>query len=163
MKRILLLGALLFGAPLSASAFPQGSTANNDINSQNNSGTVIQNPSGGHQTNVNQNNAYNSTYGFGIGINCPTPSLALSTFGSGFHDGISSTGASVSVIVPIGGRVGTACRDLAEEITKQRKLDTAINVVRMCAAFKKEGISVDTEAFPELKDCDGVMVTKLTK
>ncbi len=132
------------------------------VNSQQNAGTVIQNPSGGSQTNVNQNNAYSSTYGFGPGISCPTASVAISMFGAGADSslgtGSTSYGGSVSLIAPIGGQIGDSCRDLAQEITRQRQLDTAVNLVRACADLSRQGISVDPKVFPDLAVCSAVSV-----
>ena len=155
MKRLLPALLLLLASP----AYADSAAA---VNSQNNSGTVVQNPSGGSQTNINQNNAYSSTYGFGPGISCPTPSVAISAFGAGadanYGGGSSTYGASVSYIAPIGGDIGDSCRELAEEITQQRQLDTAVNLVRACADLARQGIEVDPEVFPDLASCSGVSI-----
>ena len=164
---LFVVAAFALAAPVAAS--PLGgalSASQNATNNQNNTGSVVQAPSGGSQTNINQNNAYSSTYGFGGGISCPTGSFVTSAFGagsgssSGSYDSIgSSYGASVSYIHPIGGSVGRACRDLVQEVARQRVLDTQVTLIRVCAGFARDGIIIDTEKFPELADCKGVTVT----
>ena len=99
--RILALGltAAALIAPSSALADSKGlSAAQSSTNNQRNSGSVVLNPSGGTQVNNNVNNAYSSTYSFGPGISCPTPSLAFSAFGGGSEassSGYSSNGGSM--------------------------------------------------------------------
>ena len=151
-------------APGSAFAGSNGlSAAQSATNSQHNSGSVVLNPSGGTQVNNNVNNAYSSTYSFGPGISCPTPSLAFSAFGggseassSGYSSDGASYGGSVSFIMPIGGDVGDACKELAEEITLQRQLDTKVNLIKVCANLAQSGITVDVARFPEFEVCSAV-------
>ena len=154
----------MFAAPSAALAGSANSVSSNQgINNQSNSGTVIQNPSGGSQTNINQNNAYSSTYSFGPGISCPTPSIAASAFGAGGsawgggHDsGSGSYGASISYIHPLGGDVGKACKELVQEIALQRQLDTKVNLIKVCAHLAQSNITVDVETFPEFEACSAV-------
>ena len=151
-------------APSSALADSKGlSAAQSATNNQHNSGSVVLNPSGGTQVNNNVNNAYSSTYSFGPGISCPTPSLAFSAFGggseassSGYTSDGASYGGSVSFIMPIGGDVGDACSKLAEEITLQRQLDTKVNLIKVCANLAQSGITVDVKTFPEFEVCSAV-------
>lgn len=140
-------------------------SSNNGVNNQNNSGTVVQNPSGGSQTNINQNNAYSSTYSFGPGISCPTPSIAVSAFGAGgdawgggYNSGSGNYGASASVIFPLGGDVGDSCKKLVAEIARQRVLDTQVNMINVCARFAQQGVTIDTAKFPEFEVCSAVTV-----
>lgn len=164
---LLSVAALALATPSVASSLGGAlSASQNATNNQSNTGSVIQAPSGGSQTNVNQNNAYSSTYGFGGGISCPTGSFVTSAFsaGSGSSSGSfdstgNSYGASVSYIHPIGGSVGRACRELAREVARQRLLDTQVSLIRVCAGFARDGIIIDVERFPELADCKGVKVT----
>lgn len=134
-------------------------------NDQTNRSTVIQNPSGGTQVNNNVNNAYSSTYSFGPGISCPTTSLAVNTYGGnsgayggGYSTGSQSYGASVSLIVPLGGDVGVSCRKLVAEIAQQRVLDTRVNMINVCAKLAEQGVKLDITQFPEFKVCSGVTV-----
>lgn len=168
MIKPLLFAVAAFALATPAVASPLGgalSASQNATNNQNNTGSVIQAPSGGSQTNINQNNAYSSTYGFGGGISCPTGSFVTSAFGAGsgsssgsFDSTGNSYGASVSYIHPIGGSIGRACRELAEEVARQRVLDTQVNLIKVCATFARDGIIIDTKRFPELADCEGVTI-----
>lgn len=158
------LAAATLVAPGSAFADSNAlSAAQSATNSQHNSGSVVLNPSGGTQVNNNVNNAYSSTYSFGPGISCPTPSLAFSAFGggseassSGYTSDGASYGGSVSFIMPISGDVGNACSKLAEEITLQRQLDTKVNLIKVCANLAQSGITVDVARFPEFEACSAV-------
>ena len=158
------LAAVAVLAPSSAIAGHKGvSAAQSATNSQHNSGSVVLNPSGGTQVNNNVNNAYSSTFSFGPGISCPTPSLAFSAFGggsdassSGYSSNGASYGGSVSFIMPISGETGDACRDLAKEITLQRQLDTKVNLIKVCASFAQSNITVDVKTFPEFEACSAV-------
>ncbi len=169
MIKPLLFAVAAFALAVPVAASPLGSAlsaSQNATNNQNNTGSVIQAPSGGSQTNINQNNAYSSTYGFGGGISCPTGSFVASAFGAGsgsssgsFDSTGNSHGASFSYIHPIGGSVGRACRELVQEVARQRVLDTQVTLIRVCAGFARDGIVIDTERFPQLADCEGVTVT----
>ena len=158
------LAAVVALAPSSAIAGHKGvSAAQSATNSQHNSGSVVLNPSGGTQVNNNVNNAYSSTFSFGPGISCPTPSLAFSAFGggsdassSGYSSNGASYGGSVSFIMPISGETGDACRDLAKEITLQRQLDTKVNLIKVCANLAQNNITVDVKTFPEFEACSAV-------
>ena len=149
--------------PSAAFADQISQSSNNGVNNQSNSGTVIQNPSGGSQTNINQNNAFSSTYSFGPGISCPTPSLAANlnygggdAWGGGYSSGSGSYGASLSYIHPLGGSIGDACKGLVTEITRQRQLDTDVNLIKVCADMAANGIKIDLKDFPEFKVCESV-------
>ena len=163
---LFVVAAFALAAPVAASPLGGALSASQDAtNSQNNTGSVVQAPSGGSQTYINQYNAYSSTYGFGVGISCPTGSFVTSAFGAGsgsssgsFDSTGNSYGASVSYIHPIGGSVGRACRELAQEVARQRVLDTQVTLIRVCAGFARDGIVIDTERFPELADCEGVTI-----
>jgi len=167
IKPLLFVAALSMATPAVASSLGGAlSASQNATNNQNNSGSVIQAPSGGSQTNINQNNAYSSTYSFGPGISCPTSSLAASVFGAGSQStsivssGANSYGASFSYIHPIGGSVKKACTSLVEEIAKQRGLDTKMSIIQACAEFIKKGIVIDYKTFPEFEVCESVNVVK---
>ena len=140
-------------------------SSNQGVNNQHNSGSVTLNPMGGSQTNINQNNAFSSTYSFGPGISCPTPSVALSAFGAGgdswgggYSSGSGNYGGSLSFILPIGGSIGADCAKLAAEIAQQRVLDTQVNMIKVCSHFAAQGVVIDTAKFPEFEVCSGVTV-----
>jgi hypothetical protein len=159
-----LVAVLSTATPVVAS--PNGfaqSSSQDSTNSQTNEGTIIQAPSGGSQTNINQNNSFNSTYGFGIGINCPTPSLGLGVFSgisgsssSGFTSDASTLGGSIAIVIPFGGSVGAACRKLASEIARQRVLDTQVTLIKTCIEFKELGVVIDTTKMPEFEVCNNI-------
>ena len=168
IKQLLAVVALgSMAAPVAASPL-QGlaagaSTSTN--NSQTNQGNIIQAPSGGSQTNVNQNNSFNSTFSFGPGISCPTPALAAAIY-NGYGDasasGYTSTnnviGGALALVVPLGGDIGKTCKQLVKEIARQRVLDTKVAMINVCAQFVQQGVVIDTQQFPEFKVCSGVKV-----
>ena len=155
--------ALSLAAP--GAAFSGTAASQSANNSQNNTGNVTLAPSGGTQVNNNVNNAYSSTYSFGVGISCPTPSLAVNGFyggsdanGGGYNTHGDAYGASISYIMPLGGDIGKACKEHVQEITRQRQLDTTVNLVKMCADLARQGIVVDTAALPQFEVCSAVSV-----
>ena len=172
IKQLLLVAALSPVAAASAVATPLGLNAgayNNSTNQQTNEGTVIQSPSGGSQTNINQNNAFSSTYSFGPGISCPTPSIAATAFNGradawsgGYDSGANNYGGALSFILPIGGSIGETCKSLVKEIARQRFLDTQVTMINTCAQFAQQNVSIDTTKFPEFKVCSAVMVEGTT-
>lgn len=104
---------------------------------------------------VNVNNI--GSYSFGNGIECATPGIALNAFGNSFG-GDSGLGATVSYVVPLGGKVGRNCRELTTEILKQRQLDTNFALVRQCTEFAKAGVIIDYKRFPQLELCQGISI-----
>ena len=166
MKALFLVAVGLVLAPSAALSNPlAGVGTQSATNNQSNSGSVILNPSGGSQTNINQNNAFSSTYSFGPGISCPTSSLAFNAYGGGsnagsygYNSNSSAYGASASFIVPLGGDVGSACKKLVKEIAHQRVLDTQVNMINVCAQFARQGVKIDIAKFPEFEACSGVQV-----
>ena len=99
-------------------------------NTQSNSGTVNLAPMGGSNSNYQINSVSNSQHEFGPGISCPTPELGIGAFGGndnayggGYTNGATNFGATVMFTTPLGGDVGKACRELVQEITRQRQLD----------------------------------------
>jgi hypothetical protein len=168
IKQLLTVVALGSMAVPAAASPLQGLAAGastNATNTQSNQGSIIQAPSGGTQTNVNQNNSFNSTYSFGPGISCPTPAIAASIYNgygdsnsSGFTASNNALGGSIALIYPLGGDVGTACKSLVNEIAKQRVLDTQVTMINVCAQFAQQGVVIDTKQFPEFKVCAGVTV-----
>jgi len=142
-------------------------TSNNAQNTQSNSGTVNLAPMGGSNSNYQINSVSNSQYQFGPGISCPTPELAFGAFGgsnsafdSDYSNGSNNYGATVMFTTPLGGDVGRACKELVQEITEQRQLDTDYTMIKKCAELAKEGIKVDTKQFPAFAVCSAVVVEK---
>ena len=171
-KRLSVLGlvsGISFAFPAVAS--PNGTainvvTPNQAVNNQTATGVVNQSPIGGTNSNYQINNSYDTTYGFGPGIFCRTPSFSLGVYGNGANSGAygydaygNNFGVVAGFNIPIGGYIGKSCEDLAGEIAKQRQLDTTLNFIKQCAILKKEGIGFDPEKFPMFKDCDGVTLT----
>lgn len=164
MNKILGAGMILLGLTTPTASFAEALSQSTN-STQNNNGSVTLSPSGGTQVNNNVNNAYSSTYSFGPGISCPTPSVALNGFygGSDASGGDSTTyggayGGSISFIMPLGGDVGEACQTLVNEIARQRVLDTQVNMINVCARFAQQGVTIDTTKFPEFQVCEGVTV-----
>lgn len=169
MIKNFVIGALisLSCSPAVAGSLPTSSSSNNAQNTQSNSGTVNLAPMGGSNSNYQINSVSNSQHSFGPGINCPTPEIGISAFGGndnayggGYNSGATNFGAAVMFTTPIGGDIGQACRELAQEITRQRQLDTRISMIKQCAYFNKNGIVVDTTVFPEFEVCSAVTVSQ---
>lgn len=154
----LFLGFSALGAPAFAGHGVQGVAQQNANNHQNNSGHINQAPVGGinHNTQINNNSI--SEYSFGPGINCPTPGLAFSSSYAGASGGFDGYSASISYVMPLGGDIGAACRDLAVEIARQRQLDTQVTMIHQCASFAAQGVQIDVAAFPEFEACRAIRV-----
>ena len=106
---------------------------------------------------------------FGPGIACPTPELGIGAFGGannahggGYSNGANNYGATIMFTTPIGGDVGKACKELAQEITRQRQLDTSAGLIKQCAEFARNGVTIDVEQFPEFSVCSAVTVNGRT-
>ena len=167
MIKKVLIGALISFScsPAVAGSLPTSSSANNAQNTQSNTGTVNLNPMGGSNSNYQINSVSNSQHSFGPGIQCPTPELGISAFGGndsayggGYTNGANNFGAAIMFTTPIGGDIGKACKELAQEIAEQRQLDTKITMIKQCAEFVRQGIVIDTTVFPEFKVCSAVTV-----
>ena len=166
-----LSGTLFFQGLIPASSFAQALGSAASANSAANSaGTTVN----------NQNNSQINTsafYGFGPGINCPTPTFALSGFsgnGSGASDG-DVLGASVSssnyggiatVTVPIGGANQEICKEIGRaqiqalmsqverSITEANKTQADINLVTAIKCIELQRVATLTGIYSEL--CRGV-------
>ena len=166
MFKHLIVGALIsFSCSPVLAAQSSGSANNSAQNSQSNNGTVNLAPMGGSNSNYQINSVSNSQYMFGPGISCPTPELAIgafgggnNAFGGGYTNGAANYGATVMFTTPLGGDVGKSCKELVQEITKQRQLDTDINMIHKCAELARAGIQVDTTRFPAFEVCSAVSV-----
>ena len=167
MFKRLLVGALISFScsPVLANGQSTVSSSSNAQNNQNNNGTVNLAPMGGSNSNYQINSVSNSQYQFGPGISCPTPELGIgayggsnSSFDSSYSNGSNNYGATVMFTTPLGGDVGKSCKDLVQEITRQRQLDTDYTMIRKCAELAREGITVDTKRFPAFEVCSAVAV-----
>ena len=124
---------------------------------------------GGSNSNYQINSVSNSQYQFGPGISCPTPELGLGVFGgsnsafdSDYSNGANNYGATLLFTTPLGGDVGRYCKELVQEISKQRQLDTQFTMIRKCAEFARSGIIIDVEEFPDFAVCSSVSVNGQT-
>ena len=156
-----------FAAPSMAADLSSSSQQVNAAqNTQTNSGSVNLAPMGGSNANYQINSVSNSQFGFGPGIQCPTPELAIGASsgqsngwgGTPYYTSGNSLGVTAMFTMPIGGRTAEYCKNLVKEIALQRKLDTKINMIKQCAALAGAGIQLDVEKFPEFKLCAGVTV-----
>lgn len=182
MKRLIVItvtASLLFGGEAEAGDLPfsainptvnsSANATNQAQNQQNASGSVY--ATGGSQVNVQQNNQNANDYGFAPGVFCRTTTFNVGAFGSGnsasasfnLNSSAANYGLVMGLSIPIGGSIGDSCEQLAAEITKQRQLDTALNLIRQCALLKKEGISFNAEIFPEFSKCAAVELTANSK
>ena len=161
------MGAVLFQSWLAAPSFAQTASANSAANS---AGTTVN----------NQNNSQINTsafYGFGPGINCPTPTFALSGFsgnGSGASNG-DVLGASVSssnyggiatVTVPIGGANQEICKEIGKaqvqalmsqvkrSYAEANKTQADINLVTAIKCVELQRVATLTGLYAEI--CRGV-------
>ncbi len=171
MKKFVSLAiALAMGAAV-APALAQTVPPTQNVNAPTSSNNGVSNPVG-ENTNVQVNNSYSGMNSFGVGIQCATPYLAAGFFnnntdingggGIGVNTGVggnNTTGATLQVVVPIGGTQGANCTALSNEIVKQRQLDTQITLIQRCADFAKAGITLDARVYPQLASaCAGVKV-----
>ena len=165
-----LIGALVCQTILSAPSFAQTGSAASANSAANSAGTTVN----------NQNNSQINTsafYGFGPGINCPTPTFALSGF-SGNGSGDSSgdvLGASVSssnyggvatVTIPLGGANQEICKEIGRaqiqalmsqverSITEANKTQADINLVTAIKCVELMRVASLSGLYSEL--CRGV-------
>jgi len=178
MKKIIstLVSSVVLAAPAMASplggALPtiNAVSTNQATNNQTASGSVYQSPVGGVNSNYQINNSQSTDYGFAPGIYCRGANFSIGGYGGGVNNnsygGVdansSDYGAIAMFTIPIGGSVQDSCKSLAKEIVKQRQLDTAYNMIKVCGAMKKENIAVDYSVFPDFKICDAVTIRNLS-
>ncbi len=160
-----LAAVVLSSAPAMAQDARFNANANNSAqNTQSNSGSVNLAPMGGSNANYQINSVSNSQFGFAPGIQCPTPEFAIGGFGgqsngwgnAGYNTAGNNLGGTVMFTMPIGGDTAEYCKELAREISKQRRLDTEVNMIRQCAQLANSGITIDVEQFPDFALCAGV-------
>ena len=161
------MGSLLFQFWVASPSFAQSASANSAANS---AGTTVN----------NQNNSQINTsafYGFGPGINCPTPTFALSGFsGNGTGDSSGDVlGASVSssnyggvatVTIPLGGANQEICKEIGKAqvqalmsqveraITEANKTQADINLVTAIKCVELQRVATLSGLYSEI--CRGV-------
>lgn len=103
---------------------------------------------------------WNNDNGFGTGVYCRTPSFFLGgsanpvTGAYGETTGhLNDYNVSAGVMVPFGSRSLEDCKNLAAEITRQRKIDGELSTLRACAEVKRLGIVPDVKKYPNLAAC----------
>ena len=140
--------------------------------SQTNSSTVTNNTSpsassttsGGTSINYQSNSSFSNELGFGPGIICRTPSLNFnSSIANADTTNFSALGdsgtngeqlsASMGLVIPFGSGLHDSCRDLAKQISEDKKISSQLSMIRACASLNKEGINVDPNKFPLLAKC----------
>lgn len=169
MKKLLrLLASLLISSPALASPNLPGINAvstNQAVNTQSAIGSVNQAPVGGINNNSQINNSQATDYGFAPGIYCRGSNFAIGGYGSGANSngyGSNDYGIIALLNIPLGGNIADNCKTLAREIAKQRQLDTAYTMIKVCSSLKKDNISLNYEVFPDFKICESVNISSKT-
>jgi hypothetical protein len=115
--------------------------------------------------NVSQqiNNQNLGANGFGGGVVCQSPQIAIGGFGSRQTTGMglpySNTGITIEYLAPVGRDSGKSCSEVAREILKARRLDNSLTVIQRCTEFARTGVVLDPAIYPELaRSCSGVHV-----
>lgn len=113
-------------------------------------------------TQINNENLGANSYG--QGITCQAPQIALGGYGARESSGVglpnSDTGFSVQYLTPLGASSTRSCQSLADEVLKQRKLDTQLTMIQKCADFARAGIVLDQQTYPELaRACAGIRLS----
>ncbi len=125
---------------------------------------------------INQTGVYNvgesATYKIqGLGgrqVICPRPSFIVGTSYNTF-DGISfednaSYGLNAAFIIPLRGRIGKTCEQMAETISRKTQYDLEIINARACAELISSGVRLNPESFPTLSNiCKGVSIYRTNR
>ena len=166
IKRFLLLtlkGFIVTNYLVSSSAFAQSTTNQSTVeNSAAPSASSV--TTGGTNVNTQVNNAYANDIGFGGGINCRTPNLFITGNASkvdayqndalqSIHNNNNNYNFTAGLIVPFGSKINEFCKEIASEITSDRKIASELSMIRACDDLLKKGIRVDPEKFPLLAPC----------
>ena len=124
---------------------------------------------------INQTGVYNigesATYKIqGLGgrqVVCPKPSFIVGTSYNTF-DGISfddnaSYGLNAAFIIPLGGKMGKTCEEMAANISRKTQYDLEIINARACAEQIRAGVRLNPESFPTLSNISqGVSIYRTT-
>ena len=120
---------------------------------------------GGTNVNTQVNNAYANDLGFGGGITCRTPKLFM-TGNVGkvdayqidplqdVHNQNNNYQFTAGVVVPIMSKLNQYCKEIAGEITKDRKIASELSMIKACDDLLKKNIRVDPAQFPLLAPCE---------
>ena len=156
---ILLLMIVQF-LSLSAKSETNSSQVTNSV-----SPTASSTTTGGSSINYQTNQSFSNDVSLGPGVVCRTPSFNIGTSyvntdttnwaslgDSGtMGDNIS---ANIGIVIPFGSQVHDSCKRIANQISLDKQISTQLSMIRACASLKKEGIIVDVNKFPLLKDCN---------
>ena len=99
---------------------------------------------------------------------CPRPSFIVGTSYNTF-DGISfednaSYGLNAAFIIPLRGRIGKTCEQMAETISRKTQYDLEIINARACAELISSGVRLNPESFPTLSNiCKGVSIYRTNR
>ena len=126
---------------------------------------------GGTNINYQTNNTYQNEVGFGPGVFCRTPTLfvggnmgrnKLDAFDAVTESGNVAKNYAVNagIVLPFGSSALSACRTLANTITRDREISTQLSMIKACADLENRGIHVDAEIFPLLKACENTVLKK---
>ena len=120
---------------------------------------------GGTNVNTQVNNAYANDLGFGGGITCRTPKLFM-TGNVGkvdayqidplqdVHNQNNNYQFTAGVVIPIMSKLNQYCKEIAGEITKDRKIASELSMIKACDDLLKKNIRVDPAQFPLLAPCE---------
>jgi|TARA_B100000674_G_C37948736_1_gene966211 hypothetical protein len=120
---------------------------------------------GGTNVNTQVNNAYANDLGFGGGITCRTPKLFM-TGNVGkvdayqidplqdVHNQNNNYQFTAGVVIPFMSKLNRYCKEIAGEITKDRKIASELSMIKACDDLLKKNIRVDPIQFPLLAPCE---------
>mgnify|MGYP001348056890 CR=1 FL=1 len=160
----------LFAVP--SSALAQNNQTNNASNLTNQAAPSASSvTTGGTNINYQTNNTYQNEVGFGPGVFCRTPTLfvggnmgrnKLDAFDAVTESGNVANNYAVNagIVLPFGSSALSACRTLANTITRDREISTQLSMIKACADLEKRGIHVDPDIFPLLKACENTVLKK---
>ena len=160
-KKILFISLffLLGISSLSAKSETNTSSVTNSV-----SPTASSTTTGGSSINYQTNQSFSNDVGVGPGIVCRTPSLNIGTsYANADTTNWASLGdsgtmgdnitANVGIVIPFGSKVHDSCERIASQISLDKQISTQLSMIKACASLEKDGIKVDVNKFPLLKDC----------
>ena len=150
---------LLGISSLSAKSETNTSSVTNSV-----SPTASSTTTGGSSINYQTNQSFSNDVGVGPGIVCRTPSLNIGTsYANADTTNWASLGdsgtmgdnitANVGIVIPFGSKVHDSCERIASQISLDKQISTQLSMIKACASLEKDGIKVDVNKFPLLKDC----------
>ena len=120
---------------------------------------------GGTNVNTQVNNAYANDLSFGGGITCRTPKIYM-TGNVGkvdayqidplqdVHNQNNNYQFTAGIVLPIMSKLNKYCKEIAGEITKDRKVASELSMIKACDDLLKKNIRVDPAQFPLLAPCE---------